>query len=342
MTEIIARCPGCSASFRANPAQIEASNGQVSCGTCLLIFDARAHPIENEPEKDNVPEKNLSLDSDDLLIYDDMDISVLDTYEQEGDEQQKESTPDKMAHTDIKPHIEPEPPEYLKPADNINSTGSSQNLASTDLSLPDPIQQDLLTTATHNAADRPQIKTEPGLFEPNETATPSFLLGEPELSQRQCLKMALWPTLSVLAALALALQYVYFHADILGSDPAHRPWLNHFCNITTCQLPSMSDTTQIRSSKLLVHSHPDEPGVLIVDAVIINEADFDQPFPELALNFEDLQGASVARRKFRPDEYLHGELTGATIMPANQPVKLTLKLLDPGSNAVNYSLFIPE
>ena len=142
--------------------------------------------------------------------------------------------------------------------------------------------------------------------------------------------------------MSLAAQYIHFHADLLGTDPAYRPWLVRFCDITTCKLPIMKDTTKIRSSKLLVHSHPTTSDALIVDAVIINEANFDQPFPELTLNFEDLQGASVAHRNFKPDEYLHGEMTGVSIMPAGRPVRLTLELLDPGASAVNYSLFIPE
>ncbi len=292
MTEIITRCPGCSASFHASLAHLEAANGQVRCGSCLFIFDACAHQIEEEQPRDNPTENNLSLDSDDLLIYDDMDISVLDGYEQEQDE---------------------------------------------------PLQQDLLTTTEQSSAQtETETETETSLFGSDEiTTTPDFLIA-PESAPRNYPKILLWPSLSVLAMMALIFQYIYFHADILGTDPSHRPWLIHFCNITTCKLPIMRDTTKIRSSKLLVHSHPDISGALIVDAVIINEANFNQPFPELALNFEDLQGASVARRNFKPDEYLHGEMTGVTIMPTGQPVRLTLELLDPGPKAVNYSLLIPE
>ncbi|MEH6617201.1 MAG: zinc-ribbon and DUF3426 domain-containing protein, partial [Porticoccus sp.] len=280
MTEIITRCPGCSVSFRASLAHLEAANGQVKCGSCLLIFDACAHQIEEEQPSDNPYENNLSLDSDDFLIYDDMDISVLDGYEQDG-----------------------------------------------------PLQQDLLTTTEQSSAQppgidshiNPETETETGLFGSGEiTTTPDFLIA-PESSPRDYLKMLLWPTLSVLAMMALIFQYIYFHADLLGTAPTYRPWLMRFCDITTCKLPIMKDTTKIRSSKLLVHSHPTISDALIVDAVIINEANFDQPFPELALNFEDLQGASVAHRNFKPDEYLHGEMTGVSIMPAGRPVRLTLE-----------------
>jgi predicted Zn finger-like uncharacterized protein len=354
MTEIITRCPGCSASFRASPAHLEAAKGQTRCGTCLLLFDACAHQIEKEQPRDNPSENELSLDSDDLLIYDDMDISVLDGYEQEQDNPShlppnnssdvphEKPTLGEAAQAGAPAEIEPEPPEHSELTNNINTVESTEELVATDISLP--LQQDPLITKKEESAPPPSVdvETETGLFGFDEiTTTPDFLIAS-ESSPRNYLKMLLWPTLSVLAMMALMFQYIYFHADILGTDPNHRPWLIHFCGITTCKLPTMRDTTQIRSSKLLVHSHPDISGALIVDAVIINEANFDQPFPELALNFEDLQGASVARRNFKPGEYLRGEMTGATIMPTDQPVRLTLELLDPGPKAVNYSLFIPE
>lgn len=352
MTEIITRCPDCSASFRASPAHLEAANGQARCGSCLLIFDAYAHQIEEEQPRDNPSENNLSLDGDDLLIYDDMDISVLDGYEQDNpshlppnntsDEPHEKPALGEAAQVGAPPEIEPEPPEHSELTDNINTVESTEGLVATNISLP--LQQDLLTITEEDSAPPPSVdlETETGLFGSDEiTTTPDFLIA-PKSSPRNYLKMLLWPTLSVLAMTALIFQYIYFHADILGTDPSHRPWLIHFCDITTCKLPIMRDTTKIRSSKLFVHSHPDIPEALIVDAVIINEANFDQPFPELALNFEDLQGTSVARRSFKPDEYLHGEMTGVTIMPTGQPVRLTLELLDPGPKAVNYSLFIPE
>ena len=354
MTEIITRCPGCSASFRASPAHLEAANGQTRCGSCLLLFDACAHQIEEKQPRDNPSENDLSLDSDDLLIYDDMDISVLDGYEQEQDnlshlppnnssnEPHENPALAEAAQVGVPPEIEPESTEHSELTDNINTVESTEELAATDISLP--LQQDLLITTEKHPAPPSSVdlETETGLFGSDEiTTTPDFLIA-PESPTRNYLKMLLWPILSVLAMMALIFQYIYFHADILGTDPNHRPWVIHFCDITTCKLPILRDTTKIRSSKLLVHSHPDISGALIVDAVIINEANFDQPFPELALNFEDLQGVSVARRNFKPDEYLRGEMTGVTIMPTGQPVRLTLELLDPGPKAVNYSLFIPE
>ena len=141
---------------------------------------------------------------------------------------------------------------------------------------------------------------------------------------------------------AIAIQYTYFHIDHFSANPKNQTWLTYFCDITGCKIPIQKDTTKIHSRQLLIHSHPDIPGALIVDAVIINTATFEQPFPELTLSFETLQGRRIASRRFKPNEYLQGDLTGSTIMPSQQSIRLMLELIDPGPEAVNYSLYISE
>ncbi|TNF00642.1 MAG: DUF3426 domain-containing protein [Gammaproteobacteria bacterium] len=148
--------------------------------------------------------------------------------------------------------------------------------------------------------------------------------------------------LAVLAALFIVAQYGFFYADVLGKNSSYRPWVLRYCELSGCTVPVLRDINKIRSDTLLVYSKPDTPGALSVDAVIINNADFYQPFPDLLLRFENLQGEAVAQRRLRPFEYLAGEMSGANMMPPNQPVRLGLTLVDPGQEAVSYSLFIQE
>jgi hypothetical protein len=46
----------------------------------------------------------------------------------------------------------------------------------------------------------------------------------------------------------------------------------------------------------------------------------------------------VAGRQFLPEQYLAGEMTGTTQMPSMQPVHISLEIVDPGEQAVNYQL----
>ena len=147
-------------------------------------------------------------------------------------------------------------------------------------------------------------------------------------------------TVSIAAAMVLLLlQYLAANFDSLARDEKYRPALTSGCSILGCTLPKNGDVSLIRSSKLLVRSHPKIQQALVVAAVLVNRADFKQPFPVIELRFTDLGGNIVAGRHFYPEEYLAGELSGRKIMPVRQPVHISLEIVDPGTQAINYELY---
>ncbi len=147
-----------------------------------------------------------------------------------------------------------------------------------------------------------------------------------------------WSLLILLALLGLAAQYVYYHYAELARQDHYRPWFEQLCPLVGCRLPPKVDITQIKSSNLVVRSHPRFSGALIVDAILYNRAGFTQPFPLLEMRFSDINGKIVASRRFKPSEYLSGELAGQREMPPQTPIHISLDILDPGAKAVNYSL----
>jgi len=153
-----------------------------------------------------------------------------------------------------------------------------------------------------------------------------------------------WSLLNLIGAGALAGQYVSYHFDELARQDQYRPWFEQLCPEIGCKLPSKVDVAQIKSSNLVVRSHPEFNGALVVDAILYNRALFSQPFPLLELRFADMNGQLLASRRFKPGEYLGGELAGQAEMPPQTPIHISLDILDPGAKAVNYSLsfFSPE
>ncbi|MDI3272414.1 DUF3426 domain-containing protein [Pseudomonas sp. MDT1-16] len=147
-----------------------------------------------------------------------------------------------------------------------------------------------------------------------------------------------WLLLILLGAAALAGQYIAYHFDELARQDQYRPWFQQLCPQIGCTVPSKVDIAKIKSSNLVVRSHPDFNGALVVDAIIYNRAPFSQPFPLLELRFADLNGHLIASRRFKPGEYLNGDLEGMVEMPPQTPIHIALDILDPGSKAVNYSL----
>jgi len=148
----------------------------------------------------------------------------------------------------------------------------------------------------------------------------------------------LWLVLVLLAAGGLAAQYVAYHFEELARQDQYRPWFQQICPQIGCTVPSKVDIGKIKSSNLVVRSHPDFSGALVVDAIIYNRATFSQPFPLLELRFADLNGHLIASRRFKPGEYLSGDLEGLAEMPPQTPIHIALDILDPGPKAVNYSL----
>lgn len=148
----------------------------------------------------------------------------------------------------------------------------------------------------------------------------------------------IWIVLVLLAAAGLAGQYIAYQFDELARQDAYRPWFQQVCPKLGCSVPSRVDIAHIKSSNLVVRSHPEFAGALVVDAIIYNRATFSQPFPLLELRFADLNGGLIASRRFKPAEYLSGELAGVSEMPSQTPIHISLDILDPGNKAVNYSL----
>jgi predicted Zn finger-like uncharacterized protein len=148
----------------------------------------------------------------------------------------------------------------------------------------------------------------------------------------------LWLLLVLIAAAGLAGQYIAYQFDDLSRQDAYRPWFQQLCPKLGCTVPSRVDIAHIKSSNLVVRSHPEFAGALVVDAILYNRATFSQPFPLLELRFADLNGNLIASRRFKPAEYLSGELAGVSEMPSQTPIHISLDILDPGNKAVNYSL----
>jgi hypothetical protein len=153
-----------------------------------------------------------------------------------------------------------------------------------------------------------------------------------------------WALINLLALAALTGQYISYHFAELARQDQYRPWFAELCPQLGCTLPSKVEIALIKSSNLVVRSHPQFNGALVVDAILYNRAAFSQPFPLLELRFADQSGKLLASRSFKPSEYLAGELAGQVEMPPQTPIHISLDILDPGTKAVNYSLnfYSPE
>ena len=187
-------------------------------------------------------------------------------------------------------------------------------------------------------------RTEPPIFSEKQRLISAIPTDALELEyhqvQRTWPKRLLWSLLCLLATIGLIAQYAWYEFDQLSRDQRWRPAYALACQYANCTLPAQIDRGKINAYNLVVRSHPRAKGALIIDVILLNAAKFEQTYPHFSLTFSDITGTLIAQRTFGPDQYLGGELKDSEIMPIGRPIHITLEILDPGPEAVNYEVNI--
>lgn len=353
----LTQCPHCSTRFRVNSDQLLAAQGAVRCGSCMQVFNARlfleqdlaapAPAPASRPEPAPVPAAAPSLDA--LQIHDDMDLD-LDSPDFElelvrlAQQEATEGLPPAGELSAIQEYSTAEddlPPLHC---DNHSATFIDDEDTEEDVFAAPPLYSQYPTISADDEDDAEYLPDEYDLRHEPELGSDNFSAIDDEplrldwQPEHRGKGVWLWSLLSVLAALGLATQFVYYNFNELTRQPELRPWLKTACTVLPCTVPGRVDVSLITSSNLVVRPHAEFPNALSVDAIIYNRASFAQPFPLLQLNFMDDKQKTLARRNFHPQEYLGGELAGRSSMPAQTPIRIALDVLVPDANASNYSL----
>lgn len=326
---MITRCPNCSTSFRVTDAQLNAANGAVRCGACLLVFSARENLIaEPRPDEnwDDATEPDLESEfiEEDERWYPDMAIPSLEAGTADVEDPEEDEAEALSAVDDDELYLDAfgEVPfdddgEYDEEAESVQDVPSDLDI---DLEEDD---------VGLEAGFRENIRVE---------AYPDEVVGSPV--EMPVPRTALWTLGACVMVAGLLLQVAWFHHDELVQDPEYRSWFVTGCNWLGCPVPDFRDPSSLSTTSLVVRSHAEFANALRVDALLRNDAPFRQVFPVLDLRFTNTRNEVVAARRFKPDEYLGGELTGLRYIPARTEVRISLEIVDPGENALGYSLTV--
>ena len=141
-----------------------------------------------------------------------------------------------------------------------------------------------------------------------------------------------------LLGMSLAGQHLWRNQEFYSQQARWRPLLEWVCADRGCDLPLYEDLPAIEPSNLSVRSHPNRADAIMVQVQIRNTAPFEQAFPVMIVGFNTADNELIALREFSPAEYLQGELPESATMPVMAPVPINLPLMDPGEDAVNYTL----
>jgi len=374
----VTRCPHCSTRLRVTHEQINTAAGMVRCGTCLHTFNAHEHLLEGSSETAAGMDELLIHDDLDLhgLGLDDLNLDeelaqieaqeqafskeLLNLSQQIGGNSSKPAAQDDEAWAEAL--LREEEGQGRSPLSLLDDELPPKEgtlwlpykKSTEEDAVKQPIDWENIAVEGHNIPDNPilfspvnksptkKVKIELKGFDAVEDDEDQALFEEPLPLRRKNFwrNPLLWGLLSLVGVLALAGQYVHFHFNSLANQERYRPWFISVCPLIGCTVPSQVDLSQIRSSNLVVHSHPWFAEALMVDVILYNRAAFAQPFPLLELEFSDLAGRPIASRRFTPNEYLAGEMQGQLQMPVQVPIHIALEIQDPGKEAVNYRLSV--
>ena len=291
-------CPHCHTVFRVTAELLAARDGQVRCGVCSSVFDARAH---------------LTPETDQISPADTVSDAVVEAAVPGA------ATPTAAAE------------EPLQAAD----TGAAEVAPATRTEEREEREEREKTSAP-GVAPTAALAAEPSVVEPESVrATPpqTTPTGAIALARRKRSRAVLLGTGSILLGLLLLAQLVYLvRTPLAARIPVVKPWLLAACGALGCSVPLPRDADAIKISSSDLLSDPAHPTRIQVSLLIANEAAYATAYPHIELTLTDTDDTALARRIFAPSEYLSAPAKAAAGIRPGSEASVDL-LLDIGSLA---------
>ena len=161
-----------------------------------------------------------------------------------------------------------------------------------------------------------------------------------EQQQKPSSHIGLWSFGAVVMILIAVAQVGWFRMDTLAKNEQLRPLYSAVCDLAGCTLPGIQDTSLIRAANTVFNPHRSIADALVIDTLLTNSAGYAQPYPDLELEFRDLNDRIVAQRTFSPEEYLAGDVMPGDLMPSRVPVHIAIEVINPGPEAVSRQIYI--
>ncbi|WP_100638081.1 DUF3426 domain-containing protein [Marinobacter salexigens] len=333
--------------FADNPEE-DAAEGRYA-GTKLTFSDDelsdsfRNFDDRDTPALDPADDDSLSGDIDEswaeaILSEDTAPTEKAET-PPKADSQPEEAQRDTQAAPKAQPDILPEHEDSgITPTENSREDQQDDTQGFFADEQPDPGLESFAT-------DDPEVKSRSELQHKSEPFTANALFGDLRhdpvstgSGKKSWLRTLTWSLIVLGLVGALVAQVVWFQFDRLSAIPELRPFYEKGCELAGCELKPLINVEAIQSRKLVVRTDPKNRNQLVVDAVIINRANFQQPFPAIALTFSNLNGDVVAHSIFTPSDYLADKAKELDTMPVETPVRIAISIRDPGRDAVNYNI----
>ena len=310
-------CPHCNTRFKIAEAQLEAHQGMVRCGHCLQAFDARPGFIPDQPN----PQLELPILNEPVTPDEELPAGKPHAAETSQAVEEtasiEEAKPDEATAAEIKPPEEPSNDllDYTQPA-AVDPKGKEPHAVDKPVALT--LAEQVAVVQDENEDD---LIPSPGYRRWTWAVAASLLL-----------------------LLAIAQAAYFFRVDLAAHLPGLKPALNGYCRILRCSVPLPQKTSLMSIESSDLEADPAHENQITLNALLRNRAAYAQAFPNLELTINDTQDKPLARRIFKPKDYLppqESEQTG--LLPNHElGIKLYLGTADLRPTGYRLVLFYPQ
>lgn len=298
---MVTRCPSCNTLFRVTPRELQAQQGKVRCGRCMMVFDGfkgLATLPDQTPTESHEPRRTHAATPLQSTVADE---PVIAPVAPKAYSFEIESPPGF-------PEFALEPATPPQPVTRADAAMTERPDAVTDVVAEAPRAAPFATAA------QPPTTGDESLDEKVESGPPR---GSP-----------LWAVGSVLLLFALAGQAAYLYRSELASNyPGLKPVLTQLCEAIGCSvpLPQRPKLINVEASDLEIVDAT-RPNMIQLTATLRNHAGYDLAYPALDLVLTNSKEHTLARRIFMPEEYLERGKNVKAGIPANAEITVRLNL----------------
>ncbi len=197
-------------------------------------------------------------------------------------------------------------------------------------------QETISLVSNEKLSAQPSHGTQPSIFDD--------LAGKSKLNAKKLNKNPRTWLLLLLAFILLLVavtQSTYFlRSEIAIYYPNLKPYLIQACKQLGCSinLPKKIELIVIDDSD--IQEDAEHTGLMRLSSTIINQAGFNQVYPNLELTLTDIDDKPKLRRVFKPNEYLAANTNIANGIAAGEEVKVKLAITTQGESVAGYRVFV--
>ena len=313
------------------------AQGQVRCGACLTVFDAKSHALQrvaqpkpethaatatpNAPSTPSTPSTPLAPAAS---APSRSSSGIAPNYSATSATARvvqfsKETTPA------VAPAARAQPSEAPAPTEQPKQFAPQQEPQRAKQQEPQRAKQQ---EPSFDPAMIPQI----------EIAAEPIVLHHAEPRDTSPAAVLFWTLCLLVAGAGLLGQYLWFERASLAHQPALTPIYQLACERLRCDLNPSQGLASLVPAQVIARPHQQFSDLISLAIRIRNESAFAQPYPAIEVTFSDLKGNLITRRTFEPQQYLGGEIIESPLLPAGLDIEVNLPLTTPGEQAVSYEI----